>query len=776
MQDILKPIQLACDTKSARLINDSLSIVQKLLSNEALPPEGPDIVISLLARVEKISDEGVQLKTLQTALTLLQSPLHPTTEDAIATVLGICFRSFMQKGRKESVTSTAAATVRQSVALVFTYVDVPKESARIEKLKAAGIDFSPNSKARYLQQQGDHFDGAVNSAVATDDAAPSPELITSQKLLEDLIAITTGAPPSWIQTPSLPRTFILEVLDFALANSSDLFKAIPEFESTLSLRISQLLQSQLQDYLDAGQQYASSNFLTYKATFRCIRTLLLKYHHQLKGRCGSLIQTMLRALSPSHPPIQRIAAAQIIRQLLSSLPLVHYLFVTYDMQKGRMFDAVHALVRGTADVVDGCLKDGIPAVGSTAASSSGAKDAVGEDAVDAIGSLYQQRALGKDWSVESEYDTAPVGIQQAYLAMLAIDSLLNLMASVDRLTDMATANQDQEVLLGSGSSSKAISAGQDEILKKEIPSAHHPIHQGESGGFTTRTSSSALVAERSSTGSKIFSRLSLDGSLHGAGGISLSVDRKECCAMIDSTWRATLAVFGELLNRCHKESLLLILLKGYQGYTQACGLLEMEEPRDAFLKTLCSMALSTNEESASLGGDGGKGASIGSESPRSPPSRSGGRGDGAPLPRSPPARVSSMDSIYESGIILTPKNVQAMRTLFNIAHRLANVLGPAWAYVLETLNTLDKILNSPKTTTQEMASGGVTGAAVSGGVSSSISSDVAILSAAASQLFECTRDMSRDAVVALLSGLRDVSLNNLPHAMQVSQIKYVFTC
>ncbi len=37
-----------------------------------------------------------------------------------------------------------------------------------------------------------------------------------------------------------------------------------------------------------------------------------------------------------------------------------------------------------------------------------------------------------------------------------------------------------------------------------------------------------------------------------------------------------------------------------------------------------------------------------------------------------------------------------------------------------------------------------------------MSSDLAILAAAASQLFECTCDMSREAVVALLSGLRDV--------------------
>ncbi len=47
---------------------------------------------------------------------------------------------------------------------------------------------------------------------------------------------------------------------------------------------------------------------------------------------------------------------------------------------------------------------------------------------------------------------------------------------------------------------------------------------------------------------------------------------------------------------------------------------------------------------------------------------------------------------------------------------------------------------------------------------SAMPSDLVILAAAASQLFECTRDMSREAVVSLLSGLRDVSLRNVPSA------------
>ena len=53
--------------------------------------------------------------------------------------------------------------------------------------------------------------------------------------------------------------------------------------------------------------------------------------------------------------------------------------------------------------------------------------------------------------------------------------------------------------------------------------------------------------------------------------------------------------------------------------------------------------------------------------------------------------------------MLTAKNMHALRTLFNIAHVLHPVLGGSWILVLENLNSLDRILNSPRTTTQARA-------------------------------------------------------------------------
>lgn len=740
LQELLKPLLLSCDTKSARLISQSLATVQKMVSNEALSPEGAESVIEMLAKVEKMGDEGVQLKVLQTALTLLQSPLHPTTEDGITTILGLCFRSLTQKGRKDTVTSTAAATVRQSVAIVFTYVDVGAELGRLQRLQRAAEDSNAVAAAAAAKAAAEAFP-SMKPPPALDDL-PSQELSAAQKLLEDLIAIATGAPPTWLKTPSLPRTFILEVLDFALANSSELFMSLPDFQSALSLRISQLLQAQLQDYLDAGAagaQLSAANFPAFKATLRCVRTLLVRYHTQLGIRCGTLIQTMLRGLGTGQPAIQRIATGQLVKQILEDAPLIYFLFITFDMQRDRKLDAVRALVGAVADTVDAALKNQ-GAAGENAAGGN-ATSSFEEINADAIGALFQSRSQTKDWSVDTDYETATSASQQAYLAMLSLDSLLHFMASVEVLTYAATEGGGEL----QGSDWYALSSRERLLLgtPREVPSTAPP---------------------------------------------SLPIERDACAALVGYTWRATLSVLSQMLALSTRESMVLSLLKGYQGFTQACGILELEEPRDAFLGALCHLALAADGERPSLGtgpsfADSSgvirsssprlerSGSGSGSYSPRSPSSTGGGAisPTGSKLPHQ---RTTSVENV-DGGIILTPKNVQAMRTLFNIAHRLANVLGLGWSLVLETLNTLDRVLHSPKTTTQEGGNGGGGGGGGDGtGLSGPLlSSDLAILSAAASQLFECTRDMAREAVVALLSGLRDVSIAHMPHAAQVSQPK-----
>eukprot|EP00887_Chlorella_sp_A99_P002554 scaffold6.g2554.t1 len=633
LKELLKPLLLGCDTKAAKTICQSLSTMQKMLANNAVSEEGAEAVLGMLSRVEKSGDESVQLKSLQTALTLLQSPVHPRIEERLGALLAVCFRLLSHKNHKDAVLQTAAATVRQAVALVFSFVDVPAELAR---LAAAGG--------------------------GTAEAPPPPPgiLTASQKLMEDLCAIAAGTPAAWLKAPPLPRAFVLELLDFVLTNSPDVFRLLPPFQAALSQRIAAVVQSQLQDYLDAGAasgSFAEKNFPTFRALLRLMRTLLRSFYPLLGPRSGALVQCLMKGLSRKYALFQRIAVMQLFKQLLGDPFLTYYLFQSYDLQQGTKLDAVQAMIARAGEVVEATL-------------SAANKDPEDEPPVEVVSSLYTARTAGKDWTMDSEYESADRQTQSGYLAMLAIDAQLGFMGSMEKLADVVV----------------------------------------ERGGAVPK------AAQR------------------GPGSVT-EVDAAVVRAMVDKTWRSMLTGESQLLAQASGEEVALALLKGYQVFTQACGLLELRQPRDAFLGNLCEFALASASEAIAEAEAGG--------------ARAAGVAAGG---------VASPRPGEEAGLVLAPKNVQAMRTLFNIAHRLSNVLGPAWALVLETMNTLDRILNSPSTTTREVSD-------QAGGAG--VSSDLTILAAAASQMFECSRDMSRGAVVSLLSGLRDVSVRNIPAASVV---------
>lgn len=50
---------------------------------------------------------------------------------------------------------------------------------------------------------------------------------------------------------------------------------------------------------------------------------------------------------------------------------------------------------------------------------------------------------GKDWTLDTDFEAAGQQIQRGYLSMLAIDSLLAFMGSVEKLTDYALDLSDE---------------------------------------------------------------------------------------------------------------------------------------------------------------------------------------------------------------------------------------------------------------------------------------------------------------------------------------------
>ncbi|TYH46050.1 hypothetical protein ES332_D11G308900v1 [Gossypium tomentosum] len=285
-----------------------------------------------------------------------------------------------------------------------------------------------------------------------------------------------------------------------------------------------------------------------------------------------------------------------------------------------------------------------------------------EESLAAVAGMFSSKAKGIEWSLDNDASNAAVLVaSEAHAISLAIEGLLGVVFTVASLTD------------------EAVDAGELESPRCDyVPSAKC-------------TGKTAVL----------------------------------CISMVDSLWLTILDALSLILARSQGEAIVLEILKGYQAFTQACGVLHAIEPLNSFLASLCKFTINFPNEVE--------------------------RRSGVLL--SPASKRSDINSDQRDNIVLTPKNVQALRTLFNIAHRLHNVLGPSWVLVLETLSALDRAIHSPHAATQEVSTSvpRVTRA------SSGQYSDFSILSSLNSQLFESSALMHISAVKSLLSALCQLS-------------------
>nr|XP_027107485.1 protein MON2 homolog isoform X2 [Coffea arabica] len=286
-----------------------------------------------------------------------------------------------------------------------------------------------------------------------------------------------------------------------------------------------------------------------------------------------------------------------------------------------------------------------------------------EESLAAVAGMFSSKAKGIEWSLDNDASNAAVLVaSEAHSITLAIEGLLGVVFTVATLTD------------------EAVDVG-------EIESPRYDSDSPEKCTGKTATL---------------------------------------CISMVDSMWLTILDALSLILTKSQGEAIVLEILKGYQAFTQACGVLRAVEPLNSFLASLCKFTINIPNE-------------VEKKS----------------LIQSPGSKRSEVVVDLRENIVLTPKNVQALRTLFNIAHRLHNFLGPSWVLVLETLAALDRAIHSPHASTQEVSTAVPRLTRDSSG--SGQYSDFHILSSLNSQLFESSALMHVSAVKSLLSALRQLS-------------------
>ncbi|XP_050379358.1 uncharacterized protein LOC126796668 isoform X2 [Argentina anserina] len=641
-EDILRIFLMACEVRTVKLSVIGLSCLQKLISHDAVASSALHEILCTLKDHAEMTDESVQLKTLQTVLIILQSPLHPQNEDDMAQALGICLR-LLENRSPDSVRNTAAATFRQAVALIFDHV-VCAECLPAGKLSSGGYISRTSPVSGDVScsiNLSESLDGSVSgrSSLMRETLTKAGKL--GLRLLEDLTALAAGGSAIWLQVSSLQRSFALDILEFVLSNYVAVFQTLLPYEQVLRHQICSILMTSLRTNAELEGEAGEPSFR--RLVLRSVAHIIRLYSSSLITECEVFLSMLVKVTFLDLPLWHRILVLEILRGFCVEARTLRILFQNFDMNP-KNTNVVEGMVKALARVV-----------------SSVQVQETSEESLAAVAGMFNSKAKGVEWSLDYDASNAAVLVaSEAHSITLAVEGLLGVVFTVATLTD------------------EAVDSG--EI---ESPRCDYDLPAKKTGD-----------------------------------AVHL------CLSMVDSLWLTILDALSFILSRSQGEAIVLEILKAYQAFTQACGVLGAVEPLNSFLASLCKFTIIFPVEAEKR--------SITLQSPGS-------------------KRSEQVD--HRESVVLTPKNVQALRTLFNIAHRLHNVLGPSWVLVLETLAALDRTIHSPHATTQEVS----TAVPKLTRESSGQSSDINILSSLNSQLFESSALMHISAVKSLLCALGQLS-------------------
>lgn len=515
-EDILRIFLMACEVKTVKLSVIGLSCLQKLISHDAVAPSALNEILSTLKDHAEMADESVQLKTLQTVLIILQSPLHPETEDNMAQALGICLRLLENNRSSDSVRNTAAATFRQAVALIFDHV-ICAETLPAGKLSSGGY-ISRTSLVSGDVSSSINLSESLDKSLSGRSALMRETLTKAGKLglrlLEDLTALAAGGSAIWLRVGSLQRSFALDILEFVLSNYVAVFRTLLPYEQVLRHQICSLLMTSLRTNAEIEGEAGEPSFR--RLVLRSVAHIIRLYSSSLITECEVFLSMLVKATFLDLPLWHRILVLEILRGFCVDARTLRILFRNFDMHP-KNTNVVEGMVKALARVV-----------------SSVQFQETSDESLAAVAGMFNSKAKGIEWSLDNDASNAAVLVaSEAHSITLAVEGLLGIVFTVATLTD------------------EAVDSG-------EIESPRHDY----------------------------------DPPAKCSGNTSIL-----CLSMVDSLWLTILDALSFILSRSQGEAIVLEILKGYQAFTQACGVLRAVEPLNSFLASLCKFTINFPIES-----------------------------------------------------------------------------------------------------------------------------------------------------------------------------------
>ena len=355
----MQPFFMGCDSKIPKIVQTSLTAIQRLITFQAVSTRAAEQLITCLwalmeARVE-------ELRVLQT-VTLLVSTSKMVQGDQLARALSLCFRLHFTKDAQTN--NAASATIRQLCSVIFDRVMAEDHATPT----AVALDRLPAS----LSSVGDATLVEINLDELKSGTCTQPprSLRTAAAdafmLFQDLLQLVNADQPHWLTgLTEMTRTFGLELLESLFSSYAELFFRHEEFAFLLKERVCPLVikllspnikykqlqhqhvvpapsnsnsasstgtgssPSQFHSAMAAGSTSPGSGggfekpfFPLTQRLLRIVGVLISKFCQMLVTESEIFLCLLLKLLEADKPPWQRCMALEVLHRMCTQPKLV----------------------------------------------------------------------------------------------------------------------------------------------------------------------------------------------------------------------------------------------------------------------------------------------------------------------------------------------------------------------------------------------------------------------------------------------------------------------
>jgi hypothetical protein len=766
--DVIKPLILGCETKQPKIIQISLTSVQKVIEAKILNVSSASLLINTLWQLTDANLE--ELKVLQTII-LLVTTTDVVKHELLAKVLTIGLR--IAASKDPIVMNTATAMLNQMVTKVF-------ERAQVETSKNLTVAKLSTPK-----------DIDIDKLKSLSKEAPSWMSETAQDaymLLQDIYLLLNSDQSLWlININDINKPFGLELLKSVLSRYTELFQTNPEMLFILKERICPLLiklfspstklkmntstmsftsNSSLSS--NATTQQANSNnsaandqrnFGIVSRLVRIVFILIKNYFELLVTESEIFLSLLAKFLESDRPVWQKALAIEVFQKVSVETNLIESIVLNYDMKQHpeKIFQLI---TNGVSLFIQSLFVNAAThsnSSNSTSANNSTTSTSNSQSAQNA------QQANGTQQAFAFQISSAqPSFVYKETTIQLLFPYVVGQVKSLyldtwDKL-DIPYI-QDGYLLSVAFATLQELCKSVQTLVEKNI------------------------LAYQQQAGDAKLNAISLKRLAISDEQISSSKHLSECMQIMSSCANSFLFIYNLLLESSLDETITEQIIKSIKSFIYMLSLLNLSAQRDAFVTSLCKAALPVTYAHNVLNLKAINELNNKQVSSKQPIDDSADKqiqvvaigpalytttSSSSPLlASSSSSSPSTSSSSSNQTLCITAKNLLTMKTILNMSHVYAELIGESsWYIILNTMQHLAWTLALKPTSNGQLKHTTSTMLPTSQAndsnsmITTAIQTEIAFMCNMLSKLFETTRTVSDQALNEMIDALLKLSIES----------------